>query len=152
MAEHFYDTSAAVKHYRAELGTLKVDNLLADAASRHYLSTLGVLEIHSAFARLVRTGQITAVDNHRLRARLLNDIAAGQWQVVQVTAADFLEAQLLLVKHATTIALRTLDALQLATALSLNRIVAIDSFQCSDPNLCLAATAEGLRAVNPEIP
>ena len=25
MAEHFYDTSAAVKHYRAELGTAKVD-------------------------------------------------------------------------------------------------------------------------------
>jgi hypothetical protein len=42
MAEHFYDTSAAVKHYRAELGTAKVDALLADTASRHYLSALGV--------------------------------------------------------------------------------------------------------------
>ena len=42
MAEHFYDTSAAVKHYRAELGTAKVDALLADTASRHYLATLGV--------------------------------------------------------------------------------------------------------------
>ena len=39
MADHFYDTSAAVKHYRAELGTAKVDALLADAASRHFLST-----------------------------------------------------------------------------------------------------------------
>jgi predicted RNA-binding Zn-ribbon protein involved in translation (DUF1610 family) len=30
MAEHFYDISAAVKHYRAELATDKVDALLAD--------------------------------------------------------------------------------------------------------------------------
>ena len=43
MAEHFFDTSAAVKHYRNELGTPKVDNFLADTASRHYLSTLGVV-------------------------------------------------------------------------------------------------------------
>jgi hypothetical protein len=150
MAEHFYDASAAVKHYRVELGTLKVDNLLADTASRHYLSTLGVLEIHSVFARLVRMGQITLAENHRLRARLLNDIATGQWQVVQVTPADFQQAQQLLVRHAMTLGLRTQDALQLATALGLNGIVAIDSFLCSDANLCLAAAAEGLTAVNPE--
>jgi predicted nucleic acid-binding protein len=152
MAEHFYDTSAAIKHYRAELGTLKVDTLLADAASRHYLSALGVVEIHAVFARLVRMGQITAADNHRLRARLLNDIATGKWQVVQVTPADFQQAQQLLVQHATTLGLRILDALQLATALGLNGIVAIDSFLCSDANLCLAAAAEGLKAVNPELP
>jgi hypothetical protein len=45
MAEHFHDTSAAVKHYRNEPGTARVDALLADTASRHYLSTLGVVEI-----------------------------------------------------------------------------------------------------------
>jgi hypothetical protein len=56
MAEHFHDTSAAVKHYRAELGTAKVDALLADTASRYYLSALGVVELHPVFARLARTG------------------------------------------------------------------------------------------------
>ena len=71
MAEHFYDTSAAVKHYRAELGTAKVDSLLADSASRHYLSTLGVVEAHSVFSGLVRMGQITAAEFHHLRGRLL---------------------------------------------------------------------------------
>jgi hypothetical protein len=43
MAEHFYDTSAAVKHHRAEPATARVGSLLADPASRHYLSTLGVV-------------------------------------------------------------------------------------------------------------
>jgi hypothetical protein len=102
MADHFYDTSAAVKHYRAELGTAKVDTLLAESASRHCLSTLGVVEAHSVFARLVGTGQITTAEFHRLRGRLLTDIVSGLWQIIQVTPADFQQAQHLLVEHATT--------------------------------------------------
>jgi predicted nucleic acid-binding protein len=152
MAEHFYDTSAAVKHYRAELGTAKVDRLLADTASRHYLSTLGVVEAHSVFARLVRMGQITALEFHRLRGRLLADIASGLWQIIQVTPADFQQAQQLLVCHATTRGLRTMDALQLAVALSLHATSPLDDFVCADANLCLLAATEGLTTVNPEVP
>jgi predicted nucleic acid-binding protein len=152
MADHFYDTSAAVKHYRAELGTAKVDGLLADASARHYLSTLGVVEIHSVFARLARVGQVTAAEFHRLCGRLLADIAAGLWQVVQVTPADFQQAQQLLVRHATTRSLRTLDALQLAVALGLHAVSPFDDFVCADANLILTAGAEGLTAVNPEVP
>jgi predicted nucleic acid-binding protein len=152
MAEHFFDTSAAVKHYRAELGTAKVDALLADSSSRRSLSTLGVVEAHSVFARLVRTGQITAAEFHRLRGRLLSDISSGLWQIIQVTPADFQQAQQLLVQHATTRAMRTLDVLQLAVALSLHAIAPLDDFVCADANLCLAATSEGLTVINPEVP
>jgi predicted nucleic acid-binding protein len=152
MAEHFYDTSAAVKHYRAELGTAKVDGLLADAASHHYLSTLAVVEAHSVFARLVRVGQITAADFSRLRGLLLSDIASGLWQVVQVTPADFQQAQQLLAQHAATRSLRTLDALQLGVALSLHALNPLDAFVCADANLCLFAAVEGLTVINPEVP
>jgi hypothetical protein len=152
MAEHFYDTSAAVKHYRAELGTAKVDGLLADPASRHYLSSLGVVEAHSVFARLVCTGQITAAEFHRLRGRLLSDIASGLWQIMQVTPADFQQAQQLLVQHATTRGLRSLDVLQLAVALGLNAIAPLDDFLCADATLCLVAAMEGLTVINPEVP
>jgi predicted nucleic acid-binding protein len=152
MAEHFFDTSAAVKHYRTELGTAKVDRLLADTTSHHFLSNLGVVEVHSAFARLVRTGQITPVEFHRLRGRLLGDIASGLWRIVQVTAADFQQAQQLLVRHATTQSLRTLDALQLAVALGLHAIVPLDEFVCADANLCVIGASEGLVVLNPEVP
>jgi hypothetical protein len=152
MADRFYDTSAAVKHYRAELGTAKVDALLADPASRHYLSTLGVVEAHSVFARPVRTGQITAAEFHRLRGRLLSDIASGLWQIVQVTPADFQQAQQLLVQHATTRGLRTLDVLQLAVALSVHALAPLDDFLCADAHLCLVAASEGLTVINPEVP
>jgi uncharacterized protein len=152
MAEHFFDTSAAVKHYRAEVGTVRVDSLLADPASRNYLSTLGVFEMHSAFARLVRIGQITAAEGQRLRGRLLADIAGGLWQVVQVAQADFQQARHLLVRHATVRSLRTLDALQLAVALSLNALIRLDEVVCADTNLCGIITAEGMTALNPEVP
>jgi predicted nucleic acid-binding protein len=152
MAEHFYDTSAAVKHYRAELGTAKVDALLADSASQHGLSTLGMVEAHSVFARLVRTGQITEMQFHRLRGRLLNDIASGLWQIIQVAPIDFQQAQQLLVQHATTRGLRTLDVLQLAVALSVHAIAPLDDFIGADANLCLVAALEGLTVINPEVP
>jgi predicted nucleic acid-binding protein len=152
MAERLYDTSAAVKHYRAELGTAKVDTLLAEAGSRHFLSTLGVVEVQSVFARLVRLGQITATEFPRVRGRLLTDIASGLWQVVQVTPADFQQAQQLLVRHATTRSLHTLDALQLAVALGLHASAPLDAFVCADTTLGAIATAEGLTVVNPEVP
>src|SRR5260370_13590785 len=106
MADHFFDTSAAVKHYRAESGTPKVDALLADARSRHFLSALSIVETHSVFARLVRTGQITASEFHRVRGRFLADVASGLWQVVQVTAAHFHQAQPLIVQYGLTRHLR----------------------------------------------
>ena len=152
MAEYFYDTSAAVKHYRAELGTARVDGFLTDTASSNYLSTLGVVEMHSVFARLVRTGQITPVEFNRLRGRLLSDIASGLWRIVQITPADFQRAQQLLVHHAPARSLRTLDALQLTVALALNNIVPLDDFICADANLCNIAAAEGIAVINPEIP
>jgi predicted nucleic acid-binding protein len=152
MAEHFFDTSAAVKHYRSELGTAKVDSLLAGAGSRHFLSALGVVEFHSVFARLVRTGQIAATDFHLTRGRFLADITAGLWQVVKVTGADFQQAQQLLVRHGLARGLRALDAVQLAVALSLHAARPLDQFVCADANLCQIAVAEGLTVVNPEIP
>jgi hypothetical protein len=40
MADRFFDTSAFAKHYRAELGTAKVDAFLAETGSRHFISAV----------------------------------------------------------------------------------------------------------------
>jgi hypothetical protein len=80
MADRFFDTSAFAKHYRAELGTAKVDAFLAETGSRHFISDLGVVELHSVLARLVRDGQITAADFNRapnLTASSLHSKAQG---------------------------------------------------------------------------
>jgi predicted nucleic acid-binding protein len=150
MATYYYDTSAAAKHYRAEVGTQAVDDLLADSASRHYLSSLGIVEILSAFARLTRMGQVTALEFARLRARLLNDVASGLWQIVLLTPTEYQRAQELIALHAVAKGLRTLDALQLATALAVDAVAELDHFVCADANLCQVAAAENLRVLNPE--
>jgi hypothetical protein len=152
MADRFFDTSAVAKHYRVELGTARVDALLAEAASRHFISDLGVVELHSVLARLVRTGQITAADFHLARGRFLADIAVGLWQVVPVAVGDFHRAQQLLVQHALGRSLRTLDALQFAVALGLHAAAPLDAFVCADTHLCLIAVTEGLTVANPEVP
>ncbi len=53
MADRFYDTSAFAKHYHAEVGSARVDAMLAEAGSRHFISSLGVVELHSIFARRI---------------------------------------------------------------------------------------------------
>ena len=152
MADRFFDTSAAAKHYRVEAGTAKVDAFLAEAGARHFLSELSVVELHSVLARLVRTGQITSADFHLARGRFLADIAGNLWQIVAITAIHFHRAQQLLVQHGLVHSLRTLDAIQLAAALNRNAIGRLDAFVCADGNLCRIAAAEGLPAVNPEVP
>jgi predicted nucleic acid-binding protein len=73
MADRFFDTSAAAKHYRNELGSAKVDTFLAEFGSHHFLSALSIVELHSVLARLVRTGHINAADFHLARGRFLAD-------------------------------------------------------------------------------
>jgi hypothetical protein len=151
VAKRFFDTSAIAKHYRVEVGTPKVDAFLAEAGSSHFISDLSVVELYSAFARLVRMGQITAADFHGFRGLLLTDIAAGLWYVGRVTIPLFHHAQLLVVRHGLTNSMRTLDALQLAAAL-LHPAGPLDGFVCADANLGTIAAAEGLVVVNPEVP
>jgi predicted nucleic acid-binding protein len=132
MADRFFDTSAFAKHYRTELGSVKIDAFLAETGSRHFISALGVVELHSILARLVR-------------------IASGLWEVMPVTAARFYHAQQLLIRHSLVRSLRTLDAVQLAVAL-LHTTPSLGTFVCADINLCQVAAAEGLTVVNPEVP
>jgi predicted nucleic acid-binding protein len=152
MADRFFDTSAIAKHYRNEMGTARVDAFLAEASSRHLISALGVVELHSVFAKLVRTGHITAHAFNTVRGRFLADVTAGLWLVVPVSTAHFQDAQQLIVRHGLVRGLRTLDALQLAVTLASHLASPLDAFVSADANLCTVALAEGLAVVNPEVP
>jgi hypothetical protein len=66
MAENFFDTSALGKHYHHEVGTLKVDQHLAESGARHFVSRLTVVEIQSVFAKKVRTGVLSLADFNKL--------------------------------------------------------------------------------------
>jgi hypothetical protein len=152
MAENFFDTSAAIKHYRTELGTPRVDSILSVPGSRHSLSSLSVVETHSVLARWVRTGQLAPADFNPVSTRFFGDIAAGIWHVEPIVDADLDQARRLLIKHGMNRAMRTLDSLQLAVALRMFTAQLVDTFVCADTHLCHFASVEGLTVINPELP
>jgi hypothetical protein len=126
--------------------------ILAEPDSSHLISRLGLVEAVSAFALKVREGQIQVDDFSAYRKRLLADVRNRSINVARVRVAHFKQADQLLQKHGTTVKLRTLDSLQLATALDLRTRAMLDHFVCADVNLCNIAAAEGLSVINPESP
>ena len=58
----------------------------------------------------------------------------------------------LIVRHGKPRQIHTLDALQLAVALSIQLPGPIDQFVCADQRLCDIALLEGLAVINPEQP
>jgi len=109
----FIDTSALVKYFHRESGSDLVEQLIDDSANSIWMSELSVVESLSAFHRRFRLGELNseqlniAVEGfrkevRRFRIQPLNSMVTG-------------EAELLLTEWANTHALRTLDALQLAS-------------------------------------
>ncbi|HEX4609292.1 MAG TPA: type II toxin-antitoxin system VapC family toxin [Urbifossiella sp.] len=152
MADHFFDTSAISKHYQAETGTAKVDALLSVGGTGQLISRLSVVELHSALAKKVRTGHLSQGDFLLLARRFRGDVATRRLRVVRLLVAHFQSAERLIRRIGLTQNLRTLDAVQLAVALSLNEPGRPITFVCADHALCAIAAAEGLPTVNPEVP
>jgi predicted nucleic acid-binding protein len=152
MADNFFDTSALGKHYHQELGTPKVDQLLAAPGARHCISRLTVVEIHSVFAKKVRTGLLSLADFQTLGRRFRGDVRRRLFQVARVTSPHFQAAEQLIRRLGPAQNLRTLDALQLAVALDLRNRGVVSQFVCADQSLCAIAAAEGLPVINPEVP
>jgi uncharacterized protein len=150
MTFYFVDTSALVKRYHVEAGSSKFATILAEPDSSHLISRLALVEAISAFALKVREGQILKTDFVLYRKRLLADIRNRTLSVIRIRVPHFKLADRLLQKHGMTSKLRTLDSLQLATALDLRARPMLDHFVCADVNLCKIAAAEGLSVVNPE--
>ena len=135
MANYFLDTSAFAKRYHPEVGTSAVLAIFAESGRTVCISTLTLLEVQSVFAMKVRGGVITRVQAGGLRARMLLDMAADEFQVFSLSTDHFGAAERLLGRHSFTHRLRTLDALQLAVALDLSEQGYMDHFVASDKAL-----------------
>ncbi|HMV50183.1 MAG TPA: type II toxin-antitoxin system VapC family toxin [Blastocatellia bacterium] len=149
MPGYFLDTSALGKHYHLEVGTADVDAIFQRQGAQIYISRLAFVEFRSAFAGKVRTNQVTQAGYQHVCTLFETDIARQIIKGIRFSDSDFQQATLLIEKHALTQNLRTLDALQLAIALSAFRQGIIDFFVCADKALCSIAQAEGLSIINP---
>ncbi|HXV83894.1 MAG TPA: type II toxin-antitoxin system VapC family toxin [Candidatus Binatia bacterium] len=146
---YFLDTSALAKRYLAERGSNRIRRLLERKADVFYQSFLRPLEVASALYRRLRSREISPAElSFLLRAY----VAHSHEDYLLLPYSDDLmnRASALIARHV----LRSLDALQLASALELRDSLPAEAhpltFVSTDDGLVDAARAEHLQAENPE--
>jgi predicted nucleic acid-binding protein len=144
MRADFYDSSAFVKLFVSEAGTTAMLQMYA-SADRRIVSKLAFLEVRSAIRRLELDSSLTLA--RAVIARDLLSAEAERIEVVSLTDEIVDAAQEIMDRRA----IRTLDAIHLATAMSLGLSTEL-VLVTSDDRLGRAAIDEGLRTKDPRKP
>ena len=150
MVAYYLDSSALLKRYLNEVGSVWLRRTLASSADGVQITShLSIVEGVSAFNRRYREDELTAADHKTLQNLFYHDCRV-HYQIVPFDDAIVRLACTLLDQHP----LRAYDATHLATALivhqqftqaGLSRLI----FLCADDRLNTAASAEGLPVDNP---
>jgi len=151
MAVFFWDTSALAKYYHNERGSSYVEMLLQAPANKHFVSEVTLVEMLSVTASRVRAGDLHKSDFFIYRKVFQQDLREKLVLVLKLDSRVIDIAQRLVSKRGITkgVGLRTLDAIQLATAIILQER-GLRRFVTSDKRLRVAAGKEGLEVVDPE--
>jgi hypothetical protein len=150
MAVYFFDSSALVKRYVKEVGTVWVTSILDPTAGNAiYIARIAGAEGVSAITRRGRRGNLTASDAASALAQFRHEFA-NVYRIVEITPALIERAMGLAETHA----LRGYDAVQLAAALEVNiHCLAMGlpplTLVSADGTLNAAAIAEGLAVEDP---
>lgn len=163
MPAYFFDSSAIVKRYFRELGTVWVQAICEprDHASI-YLSQLAEVEVVAALRRLGRAPGIQVSFVDAMVRRFQRHIAlSGRGRATPVYRPVPLTASVLALAaelcnrywQAQPYPLRSLDAIQLACALAAAAIVPDDlHFVTADVRLAAIAPLEGFSVIHPTFP
>ncbi len=154
MPSYFLDTSALIKYYHEEKGTDRVKRIIeGPEGGKVYISELSLVEFRAALFRKLRAGVITIEDRFDATNLLNSDILEGRFLVIPISSTHLQKAIGLLEDHGDRFALRTLDSLQLATALALQEGVKDKlEFVCADQLLLEVAEECGFRPLTPSWP
>jgi predicted nucleic acid-binding protein len=144
---YFLDTSALAKLYHQEQGSEMVEGWAADRTVRLWLSDLARIELHSVFVRKVREGELAEAILQTVLECFREDLRS-RFHVVLLTEDIIERAIVLLLDHGKRRPLRTLDALQIASAKAMGSSDL--TFVTADRQLFIAASAL-LHTINPEV-
>jgi hypothetical protein len=147
---YLLDTSALIKRYHPEIGSQRVDELFETPEARRFIADLAVIELHSTLAKKVRTGEMDKRQFDHALAQFSNDYNERLFWVIRIGDALKEKAIQLLLKHAPSRALYTLDALHLAVAIGLQKERGPIHFITADERLGKIAKLEGIAVINPE--
>lgn len=148
MSVIFADTSAFVRRYIPEVGSKWVQAWIEPVANNTiFISDIGMVEFVNVLARRQRENAISQDDLLKLEKDFRFHVN-NEYRVITVRERVLRIARDLSLKHP----LRTLDAIQLASALEVIRLVGVNPTLISgDQRLLTAAVAEGIPIDNPYI-
>ena len=150
---YFLDTSAYAKLYHHEPGSDHLHSLVQNPAVTLIISTLTLVEMESVLAIKVRTGELNPHGQQLARRRLQSDLAQRRIELgPALNSHHYQNARQLLIAHAISLGLRTLDAIQAAVCLELNQTSQITALLASDHRLCRVAEVNGCPALDPAAP
>ena len=112
----YVDSSALAKLYVPEAESEQLDQFLRGRRDL-IISELAITEVISAAARRRREGALNAEQTNQIRDAIMADAQSGSFRRFDITPAIHREAERMLLS-ADSVALRTLDALHIAIALS----------------------------------
>ncbi|TAE29327.1 MAG: PIN domain-containing protein [Candidatus Kapaibacterium sp.] len=144
----FLDTNCLVKIYHAEVGTQEITDFIMRHGSSLtvIIAEISIVEFRSAFMRRCRMGEISRDVADKTIAIFHNDTASMLVAPLSTTVVQ--ESLRLLETHAGNLALKTLDSLQISSALVFSRITPIDMVLSSDKTF-LEVMRKYLTALNP---
>lgn len=147
---YFFDSSALTKRFHSEPGWEMVEEIFSGRGNRIFTSRLALVELTSAAAIRVRTGTMTPDRADKFLHTVRADTDSRLFVSQRVLDVDYIRAQSLLTRHARQHRLRTLDALQLASALRRRERTGIDFFVTADRILAQVAALESFETLIPE--
>lgn len=145
---YFLDTSALAKLYHHEPGSDLVEAWAADGTVLLWISDLARTELHSALIRKVREGEVTTEVLHEILEGFRIDLL-HRFHIVPLAAGIVEGAIDLLIEHGKRHPLRTLDALQLASAQAVGAEGL--TFVTADSKLITVASVVFSQVLNPEV-
>lgn len=147
---YFFDSSALVKVFHAEVGSAKVIAIMDEQGREISASHLAIVEFASVVALKSRTKVMSPAEADYLLDQLFLQISNRRVLIQAILAEDFDRAFDLINLHGRQFGLKTLDALHLATALRQKRQTRLDFFVTGDRALANVARLAGLAVIGPE--
>ncbi len=146
MTSYYVDTSALAKYYIAETGTGWIRSILRPSSRNIVIMCETTpIEMFSLLSRREYSGTLLPKNVVVIRTNFLSHINS-RYLVQMVGSPIFLQARLLVTNHK----LRTLDAIQLASAIHAATLLGEKlTFLSGDNDLLTAASNEGFVVDNP---
>lgn len=141
----FFDTSALVKLYHEEAGTEELTVLIDQENPVIVISSIAAVEMISAMTKKVRTGEIDIPCFNEAVLGFESDLP--NFHVVAIEAKTMERSSDLLKATGLKHALKTVDSLQLASALIFSEMSKLDLFIAADGVLLKISENLGLKVM-----